>query len=96
MSWIRSIFQKFRKDNAGTEDSDLTKQGRENMDMGYIEKENQITPETETQDLYMAIGEYKGRFDALAAYLMMEEFIHRSTIAAILGVELPEKVNTNN
>lgn len=55
----------------------------------YTKKENRITPETEIQDIYMALGEYQGKFDALSSYIITEEYIKRQTIAAILGIELP-------
>lgn len=92
-NWIDYL----RKYNVGTRDSNLTtKQERDGSDMSYIEKDKQITPETEVQEVYMALGEYKGRFDALAAYVTSSEYIYREVVAAILGVELPKKKKTDN
>lgn len=94
---MKNLIDYLCKCNVGTKDSNLiTKQEKEGSNMGYTKKDKQITPETEVQEVYMALGEYKGRFDALAAYVVAETYIHRETVAAILGVELPKEVNTNN
>lgn len=55
----------------------------------YTKKDERITPETEIQEVYMALGEYQGKFDALSSYIVSEKFIQRYTMAAILGIELP-------
>lgn len=56
----------------------------------YTEKEKRITPETEMQEVYMALGEFQGRFDAVSAYLKEETYPKCNVIAAILGVGVSE------